>query len=240
MGVLRRLSPRSACSSPRRIGEVGRPLRKGFRNVNVRFGVTRSALLIVRPMSNKPSRGINVLTNSHVIVIRSALVTNMGVDARSVVHHLHNPGSSGIGLGVLHQKIGRLLPFAIGESGVPICDLSTSCVVGSGVNCVHVGHFTTAARRRFGGTLAKLRGGKVGSLVLSLRNGNKKCLGTTVSVTGRFLNGGRLVICARNHHGPHDRFFTGNANRFRGNHLVMLISRFSTSTDRVIAKTIRS
>lgn len=240
IGVLTRLSPRSACSSTRRIGGVGRPLRNGFRNVKIRFRVVRSALLIMRPIDGNPSRGMNVLTNSHVMTIGSATVTNMGVDARSVVTHLHKPGSSRMGLAVVHQNIGSPLLFAMGQSGVPVLDLSTTCVVRPGANCVHVGHFKTAATRRFLATVGRLRGGKVGSLVLSLRNGKNNCLGTTVSLTGRFLKRGRLVMCARKHATRHDRFFTGNAKGFHGKHLIMLMSRCSTSTDRVIAKTVRS
>lgn len=238
--VLTRLSPRSACSSTRRIGGVGRPLRNGFRKVNMRFRVVRSALLVMRPIDGNPSRGMNVLTKSHVVTIGSATVTNMGVKARRVVKHLQNPGSSGMGLAVVHENIGRPLLFGMGQSGVPVLDLSTTCVVRPGVKCVHVGHFKTAATRRFLGTLGRLRGGKVGSLVLSLRNGKKNCLGTTVSLTGRFLKRGRLVICARKHSTRHDRFFTGNGKGFHGKHLIMLMSRCSTSTDRVIANTVRS
>lgn len=206
----------------------------------MRFRVVRSALLIIRPIDGNPSRGVKVLTNSHVVTIGSDTVTNMGVDARRVVGHLHNPGNSGMGLGVIHHNIRSPLIFAMGESGVPVLDLSTSCVVRPGANCVHVGHFKTAATRRFGGTVGRLRGRKVGSVVLSLRNGKKNCLGTTVSLTGRFLNRGRLVICARKQATGHDSFCTGNGNRFHGNHLVMLMSRCATSTDRVIDNTIRS
>ncbi len=238
--VLGRLSPRSACLATGRIRGVGRPLRNGFRNVNIRFGVTSSALFIVRAIDGKPSRGINVLPNSHVIAIGSAAVTKIGVTHSRVVAHLHNPGKAMIRLNVVHHKCGRGLAFHIAHSGVPMRALSTTCVVTPGMNCVGVDDFKTAARRRFDSTLTALGTRGVRRLVLSLRNGKNNCLGTTMRVTGSFLRSKRRVMCARKGGSPHSRFSTRNGKRFDRKHLIMLVSRCSTSTSRVIANTMRS
>ncbi len=238
--VLGRLSPRSACLATGRMRGVGRPLRNGFRNVNIRFGVTSSALFIVRAIDGNPSRGINVLPNSHVIAIGSATVTKIGVTHSRVVGHLHNPGNSMIRLNVIHHKCSRGLAFHIAHSGVPMRALSTTCVVTPGMNCVGVDDFNTAARGRFDSTLTALGRRGVRRLVLSLRNGKKNCLGTTISVTDSFLRPNRRVMCARNGDSPHSRFGTRNGNRFYRKHLIILVSRCSTSTSRVIANTMRS
>lgn len=240
INVLRGLSPRSACASPRRAGRVARPLRNGFSKVNVRFGVLASALCIVRMVPNKPSRGINLVTNSHVVVISSALVTNIGVGGASIVGHLHNPGGARIQMGILHNKIPSLVRFGVAHKGVPMCDLSTTCVTSGTAKCVGLGHFTTSSTSRFQRTLRGLGGRKVGGLVLSLRKGNKKCLGVTVSLTSRFLNGSGLVICARKGGRPHRRTGSSTHKKFRRKHLIILMSRASTSTDRVLSNTIRS
>ncbi len=238
--VLGRLSPRSSCAATRRAGGLARSLRKSFRNINVRFGISRSALLIVRAVTSNPSRHTNLLPNSHVIDIGSATVTNIGVDHRRVVHHLHNGGNAVTLLNIIHHNVTSALSFQIGESGVPIGAVSTTCVVAPDVKCVHVNSFNTAARSRFLSTISSLRSDKVHSLVVSRRNGNNKCLRSTMRVTGRFLGGNSLVMCARNHVSPQRGFFTSNGNHLARKRIIVLLSRCSTSTTRVLTKTVRS
>ncbi len=238
--VLSGLSPRSSCAGTRRAGGLRRPLRKGFRNVNMRFGVLRSALMIVRPAIGKPSRGINVVTNSHVIDMGSATVTNMGVDHSRVIHELQKPQGSGIHLNVVHRNVGRPLRFAIAHSGVPITAMSTTCVIAPDMKLIHLSDFKDAARRRVAGSVGGLRSLNVGSLVLSLRRGNNNCLRTTARVTDRFLARGSLVICAGKLHIPCRRRHTGKGKLFHSKGVVILMSRFSTSTTRVMDNTVRS
>lgn len=238
--VLTRLSPRSACVPTRGLRRMGSRLRNDFDNVNVRFAVRRSAVRMGDIVPNKPSRGINLVTNSHVMVIGSDLFTNGNLAGRGTVHGLGNPGKDRIGLNIGHTARGRLLSFAVAHNSVPRGAVSTTCVLSSSCKCVRVDGFKHAARIRLLGTVTRLDRRGYGNLVVSLHSGAKKCVRTTAHVIGRFLPRKGLVMCARNHGCPHVRRCTGNANDYRGLPLIMLMGRDSTSTDRVFTNTVRS
>lgn len=238
--VLSRLSPRSSCVPTGSLRTMGTSLGNDFDNVNVRFAVRGSAVRMGDIVRNNPSRGINLVTNSHVMRMSSSTFINGVIAGDRTVGHLGNRGNDGIGLNICHPNRGSLLRFAIVHKGVPIGDVSTTCVVGRGMNCVGIGGFNRAACPRLLVTLTGLGRGGYRNLVISLHKGAKNCVTTTVRVIGRFLPGGHLVICARKHGSPHRSCGSGKAKDGRGVPLIMLISRNSTSTDRVFTKTVRS
>lgn len=238
--VLNRLSPRSSCVPTGSLRTMGSSLGKDFDKVNVRFAVRRSAVRMGGIVRNKPSRGINLVTKSHVVRISSDTFMKGVIAGCRSVGELGNPGNDRMGLNIFHPKRGRALRFAVIHNSVPMGDMSTTCVLGSGFNCVGMGGFNRAACPRL---LVSLTGlGRTGyrKIIVSLHNGANKCVNTTVRVMGRFLPGGELVICARKHGSPHRGCASGKAKDDRGVPVIMLVSRNSTSTDRVFTKTVRS
>ncbi len=130
-GMLTRLSPRSMCVPTGGTRRSGRRLHNDFDNVNVRFVVRSSAVCIDSMVRNKPTRGMKLVTKSHVIAVSSSLCINGGVDGSKTVGHLGNPGKDRIHLNVGQRNRGRLLPCIVMHNGVPIGDVSTACLVSS-------------------------------------------------------------------------------------------------------------
>lgn len=177
---------------PEAVNQVGRVVQDQFVGIGVELQVDDDQVTVLMPMDDSPAQEAGILPGDVLVRADGHELTGLSMD--QVVRLIQGPAGTRIRLEVRQKDTGASRELMLERRKVPIRNVTSHLVPGTGVAHVRISRFGKGTTRDLKAVLTRIaRDGRVRGLVLDLRNNPGGLLDEAVGVASQFVRGGPVV-----------------------------------------------
>lgn len=232
-GMLRTLDPHSNFLDPKTFQLLQQDQRGQYYGVGMEISMDGAEVIVTQPFPGSPARRAGLRRGDVITGVDSK--TAAGMDSSQVRDLLLGPRGTRVSVSVRRPGADQPLTFDIVRDAISRSDVDGFWLK-PGIAYLRVGSFTNQnTGREVDREFQELGEDAVKGLVIDLRGNQGGLVSEAVSVAGRFLRPGQIVV---SHHGraSAEQVFRAKGQR-AGRHypMVVLVDRFSASAAEIVA-----
>ncbi|HEX3860444.1 MAG TPA: S41 family peptidase [Stellaceae bacterium] len=236
-GMTAALDPFSRYSDPA-VARDQRAARDGYGGVGINFDNTDDLYRVTAVTPHSPASQAGIQVEDRILAIDS--IPTAGRAHEEVGHQLRGPIGSAIGLRVLHPGMAQARDLHLHRALVAIP--SVSLARDGDIAIFRITSFNHSTTQRIAEGLAQAQrdaGGKLGGIVLDVRNNPGGLLDQAVSLADLFVHDGPIVSTTGRNPASH-QFFTASGKSIAPNvPIAVLVNGSSASAAEIVAAAIQ-
>ncbi|MCF0245017.1 MAG: S41 family peptidase [Bacteroidaceae bacterium] len=241
-GMLEKLDPHSAYSTPEEVKELNEPLQGNFEGVGVQFNIVEDTLMIIQTINDGPSEKVGILAGDRIVSVNDTTIAGVKMQKNKIMKMLRGPKGTKVKVGIVRRGIPDVLTFNITRDKIPITTVDASYMIRPGVGYIRVGSFGATTYQEFLEALQKLmKDPKTGkaqilkSLILDLQDNGGGLLQTAVKLTNEFLEKGDLIVYTEGLKQPRQEFRANSSGELTKTKVAVLVNEFSASASEILS-----
>lgn len=108
-GMLEKLDPHSAYSTPEETRELNEPLQGNFSGIGITFNMNSDTLYVIQTVSGGPSERVGILAGDRIIAVNDSAIAGVKMKNSDVMKRLRGPKGTDVDVTVLRLSARRSL-----------------------------------------------------------------------------------------------------------------------------------
>lgn len=238
-GILAKLDPHSAYSSPKETKKLNEPLEGNFEGIGVQFNILEDTLVIVQTVSKGPSEKVGILAGDRIITVEGRTIAGVKMERDTIMSLLRGPKGTKTKLGILRRGVPEFIYFTVTRDKIPVNTLGAAYIIAPGVGYIQLDRFGATSGAEVKEAIKKLKKQGMRDLIFDLESNGGGYLGAAFEVGSQFLNEGDLVVYTQGRTTPRQTFTAQGGGLFRKGRIVVLVDEFSASAAEILAGAIQ-
>lgn len=237
-GMLNKLDPHSAYSTPKETKAFTEPLNGSFEGIGVQFNMLEDTLLVIQPVSKGPSERVGILAGDRIITVNDTSIAGVKMSREEIMSRLRGPKGTVVKLGVKRPGIKDLVYFNVTRDKIPVTTLDAAFMVTPKIGLVRFSSFGQETHKEVVDAVKKLNEQGMESLILDLQQNGGGYLNVAADIASEFLAKNDLIVYTKGRAVPNQEFRSTGNNLFNGR-IVCLIDEYSASAAEILSGSIQ-
>ncbi|GBE02607.1 carboxy-terminal processing protease CtpB precursor [bacterium BMS3Bbin06] len=231
-GMLKTLDPHSSFMSPDAYKEMQIDTTGEFGGLGIQIGIKDGILTVIAPIEDTPAWRAGIKAGDKIIKVEGEPTKDMSLI--EAVHKMRGPRGTKVTITVFREGWKETKDFDIVRDIIKIKSVKYK-VVDDSIGYVKISQFQQRTASELEKALKSLKGDKVDSLILDLRNNPGGLLKSAVDVSGEFLPPGKLVVYIQGRTGKKLDYLTKGKRPSYDWPMVVLVNQGSASASEIVA-----
>lgn len=237
-GMISKLDPHSAYSTPKETKAFNEPLQGSFEGIGVQFNMLEDTLLVIQPVSKGPSEKKGILAGDRIVTVNDTAIAGVKMSKEEIMKRLRGPKGSHVKLGIKRAGISDLVYFDIERDKIPVTTLDAAFMVTPTIGLVRFSSFGQTTRDEIVKAVNGLKEKGMQSLIIDLQQNGGGYLNAAADIASEFLPKGDLIVYTKGRSVPTQEFRSTGGNLFTGK-IVVLIDEYSASAAEILSGAIQ-
>ena len=233
-GMLRTLDPHSTFFDVKDFQNLREEQRGVYFGVGMTIQPNREGRpVVVAPFTGSPAYKAGIRPGDLIMEVNDK--TTNGLNTSQVAEMLKGPKGTPVQIKIAREGVSEPLIFNIIRGEIPRNSVEPVFFIKPGIAYIYVQSFTETTGREVEEAFKKLGERNITGLILDLRDNPGGLLSEGVSVAGRFLKRGQLVVSHHGRSSPEKPYTSTNGSASRDYPIVVIVSRYSASAAEIVA-----
>lgn len=238
-GMIEKLDPHSAYSTPKEVKAFNEPLQGNFEGVGVQFNMLEDTLLVVQTITDGPSEKVGILAGDRFVNVNDTAIAGVKMSKEDIMRRLRGPKGTKVRIGVKRSGIKDIIYFTVTRDKIPLNTVDATYLIRPGVGYVRLGSFGATSHQEVVDAINKLRSQGMQDLILDLQDNGGGYLNAAADILNEFLEEGDLLVYTQGRVMKRQEFRARGNGIFRNGRIVVLINEFSASASEIVSGAIQ-
>lgn len=230
--MLGKLDPHSNFIPASHLAEVNEGLQGNFQGIGVEFQIFQDTVNILSVLPGGPSEKAGLQVGDKFLKVGDTVVT-VNISSERIRKLLRGPGGTSVNTTLLRN--GKTIQATIKRGIIPIPSLEAGYLIAPGTGYIRLNKFSENTYEEFMGSLEKMQGEGMQSLIIDLRGNGGGILGEAIDIADEFLDGDKLIVYTEGNSVPRQEYRARRKGLFEKGKLVLLMDEQSASASEVLA-----
>ena len=238
-GMLEKLDPHSAYSTPEEVKKMNEPLRGNFDGIGVQFNMVDDTLLVIQPTLNGPSEKAGIIAGDKIVTVNDTAIAGVKMSTEDIMSRLRGLKGTNVKLGIKRVDIPELIYFNITRDKIPVNTVDATYMIRPGIGYIRIGSFGATTHKEFMESLEALKKQGMKNLVLDLQGNGGGYLMAAVDIANEFLQKGDLIVYTEGQRAPRMEYRAKGDGAFLDGKIVVLVDEYSASASEIVTGAIQ-
>lgn len=238
-GMLEKLDPHSAYSTPEEVKKMNEPLRGNFDGIGVQFNMVDDTLLVIQPTLNGPSEKAGIIAGDKIVTVNDTAIAGVKMSTEDIMSRLRGLKGTKVKLGIKRVDIPELIYFNITRDKIPVNTVDATYMIRPGIGYIRIGSFGATTHKEFMESLEALKKQGMKNLVLDLQGNGGGYLMASVDIANEFLQKGDLIVYTEGQRAPRMEYRAKGDGAFLDGKIVVLVDEYSASASEIVTGAIQ-
>lgn len=243
-GMLEKLDPHSAYSTPEETKELNEPLQGNFSGIGVSFNMNKDTLYVIQTISGGPSERVGILAGDRIIKVNDTVIAGVKMKNSQIMKRLRGPKGSKVRVSVLRRsnKSNDTIDFVITRADIPIYSVDAAYMADPKTGYIRINRFAAETSNEVAEAIRMLKKKGMTQLILDLTDNGGGYLNAASDLLGEFLDPGSLAVYTQGTNSPRfDLIAKAHAKEPLFNHgrLVVMVNQYSASASEITSGAIQ-
>ena len=238
-GMLEKLDPHSAYSTPEEVKKMNEPLRGNFDGIGVQFNMVDDTLLVIQPTLNGPSEKAGIIAGDKIVTVNDTAIAGVKMSTEDIMSRLRGLKGTQVKLGIKRVDIPELIYFNITRDKIPVNTVDATYMIRPGIGYIRIGSFGATTHKEFMESLEALKKQGMKNLVLDLQGNGGGYLMASVDIANEFLQKGDLIVYTEGQRAPRMEYRAKGDGAFLDGKIVVLVDEYSASASEIVTGAIQ-
>ncbi len=238
-GMLEKLDPHSAYSTPEEVKKMNEPLRGNFDGIGVQFNMVDDTLLVIQPTLNGPSEKAGIIAGDKIVTVNDTAIAGVKMSTEDIMSRLRGLKGTKVKLGIKRVDIPELIYFNITRDKIPVNTVDATYMIRPGIGYIRIGSFGATTHKEFMESLEALKKQGMKNLVLDLQGNGGGYLMAAVDIANEFLQKGDLIVYTEGQRAPRMEYRAKGDGAFLDGKIVVLVDEYSASASEIVTGAIQ-
>ena len=233
-GMLEKLDPHSAYSTPKETKEMTEPLNGSFEGIGVQFNMSEDTLVVIQPTLNGPSEKVGIVAGDRIVGVNDTAIAGVKMSKEEIMRRLRGPKGTIARLKVVRRGIRDTLRFDVKRDKIPVHSIDATYMLRPGIGYIRIGSFSATTYQEFLESMKKLKAQGMRDLVLDLQENGGGYLQAAADLAGEFLQKGDLIVYTEGRQVPRRDYKAPSGGGFQEGRVVVLVDQYSASAAEIV------
>ena len=238
-GMLEKLDPHSAYSTPEEVKKMNEPLRGNFDGIGVQFNMVDDTLLVIQPTLNGPSEKAGIIAGDKIVTVNDTAIAGVKMSTEDIMSRLRGLKGTKVKFGIKRVDIPELIYFNITRDKIPVNTVDATYMIRPGIGYIRIGSFGATTHKEFMESLEALKKQGMKNLVLDLQGNGGGYLMASVDIANEFLQKGDLIVYTEGQRAPRMEYRAKGDGAFLDGKIVVLVDEYSASASEIVTGAIQ-
>lgn len=239
-GMLDKLDPHSAYSSPEETRELNEPLQGNFSGIGISFNMPTDTLYVIQTVSGGPSERVGILAGDRIIAVNDTVIAGVKMKNSDIMKRLRGPKGTNVNVRVLRYDNKRpdTIDFRITRAEIPIYSVDAAYMVDPSTGYIRLNKFASDTPKEMRKAISDLEKKGMKNLILDLTDNGGGYLNAAVEILGEFLRPGETAVYTEGLNSPRYDAYAypdGYDPLFSKGKLVVMMNQYSASASEITA-----
>ncbi|MDE7080249.1 MAG: S41 family peptidase [Muribaculaceae bacterium] len=238
-GMLEKLDPHSAYSTPEETRELNEPLQGNFSGIGITFNMNSDTLYVIQTVSGGPSERVGILAGDRIIAVNDTAIAGVKMKNSDVMKRLRGPKGTDVDVTVLRitsPAATDTIEFTITRDDIPIYSVDAAYMVDASTGYVRINKFAAETAKEVRDAVRRLQKEGMKQLILDLTDNGGGYLQAAVDLLGELLPPGSEAVYTEGLNSPrYDAKVQpgGRTPLFADGRLVVMVNQYSASASEI-------
>lgn len=244
-GMLEKLDPHSAYSTPEETRELNEPLQGNFSGIGITFNMSSDTLYVIQTVSGGPSERVGILPGDRIVAVNDTVIAGVKMKNSDVMKRLRGPKGTDVDVTVFRivsPAETDTIDFTITRADIPIHSVDAAYLVDASTGYIRVNRFAAETAKEVREAIRRLQKEGMKQLILDLTDNGGGYLQASTEMLGEFLPEGSLAVYTEGLNSPrYDALARpeGKKPLFADGRLVVMVNQFSASASEITSGAIQ-
>lgn len=237
-GLLKNLDPHTNYLKPD-VNERMQELNSGeYSGIGISFDIVDGVLTVISPIEGSPSWDLGIRAGDRIVEIEGE--SAVGITQTEVYDQLRGREGTDVRIGIERNGVDEVLPFTITRSKIAIKSVPYYFLLSEGTGYVRASRFSAHTADELEEALNGLEEQGMERLIVDLRGNSGGYLNQAISVTDKFVEGGKLVVYTKGRiRGSSEEYFSTESANHARYPLIVMIDNGSASASEIVSGAIQ-
>lgn len=238
-GMLEKLDPHSAYSTPEETRELNEPLQGNFSGIGITFNMSSDTLYVIQTVSGGPSERVGILAGDRIIAVNDTAIAGVKMKNSDVMKRLRGPKGTDVDVTVLRiagPAEVDTIDFTITRADIPIYSVDAAYLVDASTGYIRINRFAAETAKEVRDAIRRLKKEGMKQLILDLTDNGGGYLQASTELLGELLPEGSLAVYTEGLNSPrYDATARpeGKTPLFADGRLVVMVNQYSASASEI-------
>ena len=238
-GMIEKLDPHSAYSTPEETKKLNEPLQGSFDGIGIQFNILDDTLLVVQTVTGGPSEKAGVMAGDRIISVNDTTIAGVKMPQEEIVKRLRGPRGTKAHLGILRDGIDETIFIDVVRDKIPLNSVDASFMVNEETGLIRFSNFAATTHKEVVEAIEKLKGMGMKNLIIDVTQNGGGYLQAAAEIASEFLPQGDMIVYTKGRAYPSQNFKSRGGNAFQEGKIIVLVDEYSASAAEILAGAIQ-
>ena len=233
-GMLDKLDPHSAYTTPSETKELKEPLNGDFDGIGVQFNMMNDTLIVIQPVVNGPSEKVGVIAGDRIVAVNDTAIAGVKMPREQIMKRLRGPKGTKVDLTIVRKGVSGVLHFMVIRDRIPLKTVDASYMIRPGIGYIRLESFGLHSPDEVSQSIDSLQHKGMKDLILDLQENGGGYLQSAVQIAQQFLPDHDLIVYTQGRHSPREEFRSDGKGKMLKGKVVVLIDELSASAAEIV------
>jgi carboxyl-terminal processing protease len=234
VGMLDKLDPHSAYSTPSETKELNEPLNGDFDGIGVQFNMMNDTLVVIQPVVNGPSEKIGIVAGDRIIAVNDTAIAGVKMARDKIMKRLRGPKGTKVNLTVVRRGAPQKLHFIVTRDRIPLKTVDASYMIRPGIGYIRLESFGINSPEEISQSIDSLQKKGMKNLIFDLQENGGGYLQSAVEIAQQFLPDHDLIVYTQGRRSPRQEFRSNGKGKMLKGKIVVLVDELSASAAEIV------
>lgn len=238
-GMLSKLDPHSAYSTPKETKQLNEPLAGSFEGIGVQFNMLEDTLLVIQPVPKGPSEKVGILAGDRIVAVNDTAIAGVKMSREEIMNRLRGPKNTVAHLSIVRRGIKDTLRFDVKRDKIPVNSVDAAYMVTPTVGLIRFNNFAQTTHQEIVEAIKKLQELGMQNLIIDLQQNGGGYLQAAAEIASEFLPKNDLIVYTRGRMVPDQEFRSTGGGLFTEGKVAVLVDEYSASAAEILSGAIQ-
>lgn len=238
-GMLDKLDPHSAYSTPEEVKAMNEPLQGNFEGIGVQFNMVDDTLLVIQPVSKGPSEKVGIMAGDRIVTVNDTAIAGVKMAKEEIMRRLRGPKGTKVDLGIVRRGVAGVLRFTVKRDKIPVKSIDAVYMIRPGVGYIRIGNFGATTYREFMDGMEQLAKEGMRDLILDLQDNGGGYLQAAVEIANEFLPKNDIIVYTEGRRVDRTDYKAHGDGKFQKGRVYVLVNEFTASAAEIVSGAIQ-
>ncbi len=238
-GMLEKLDPYSAYSTPEQAKQFNEPMQGSFDGIGVQFNILDDTLMVIQTILGGPSEKAGVMAGDRIISVNDTTIAGVKMPQDMVVKRLRGRRGTKVLLGILREGIPDTLHIEVVRGKIPIKSLDAAFMLTPQTGLIRFSSFTMTTYGEIMEAIDRLKAQGMTNLILDLTQNSGGILQVAADIASEFLPKGDLIVYTNGRAYAPQYYYSRGGKAFQDGKVIVLVDEYSASASEILAGAIQ-